>query len=407
MASYAEAALRSPDPPPRDAVRHLIAHFSGKLESGTLLSELRKISKRSPCGFEPHPRGALIVLRSEEDLSQVLASTKGSLKVGSKMINLSALEIRTPVPQRGKRWRISRVPFWASHAQITTALAEAGLEITALKLETVEGHPDVRTPYATIWIKDPSKVPPKTLKIDGAKMLVFDPTNPSKPAKPKAANNFTPAKSASSMEPDLKGLPTPQTPASATPKEYPVSPTPATATSHERPLAAAPVTPGKNLSPLQNRSPPPVTSFLEESGPFIDLGLFTSLGFPIPPYNATLSIYEDITDPEQASQAAHKVPSPIGKTSKNYTKPLHKEGSASEDWFVLSSQTEEDPDMAVLLDLYGSISSEVVDRYFDRMGWLQQLSTKNGMILVIYKSRIAHHKSRFYGNQRPKHPPAL
>jgi len=55
--------------------------------------------------------------------------------------------------------------------------------------------------------------------------------------------------------------------------------------------------------------------------------------------------------------------------------------------------------MAVLMDVYGSVSYEVVDRYFDRMGWLQQLSTNNGTILVIYKSRIALYKSRFYETQ--------
>ena len=89
----------------------------------------------------------------------------------------------------------------------------------------------------------------------------------------------------------------------------------------------------------------------------------------------------------------------IGKITKKYTKLPHKEGSTSEDWIVLSSQTEEDTDMAVLMDVYGSVSYEVVDRYFDRMGWLQQLSTNNGTILVIYKSRIALYKSRFYETQ--------
>jgi len=380
-------------PPSKDNIRYLIAHFQGKVKMEDLILQIGKISKISPCGVDKHHSGALLAFKSQDDLTKVVEATKGSLKVGPKIINLTTLDITTPVASRGRRWRMSRVPFWASQTQITELLAASGLTVTALKFETVKGHPAVRTAYASFWTKETDKVSPKSITLDGAKMLVFDPTKPA----PKPA--------AASQKPDAQAPSSPLTKTAA--REEPQTPTVRAFTSHADQLVLAPETPEqqdespskkRKFSPLQNHPPkPPIKSFLEEPAPTVTPKYIAALGLPLPESNSTLSIYEDIVDKSHAVRISKQIPSPIGKVKKTTLTLDHKEGGKTQDWFILSSMTEKDPDDFVLENAYSSLAYEVTDNHFVRMGWLQRVTTDKGIrILVIFKSRIAFYQDNYY-----------
>jgi len=159
MASYASVAASGRDPPPKDDIRLLVAHLMGVASVEHVITRIGKVSGITPHGISLHPRGFLLAFSSEQDRTKVLTTTSGSLKVDSAMLTFSNPDILPPAKERGKRFRISRVPFWASQAQLTSLLTNSGVKVTTLKLETVKGHPSVRTPFATFWTSTDSPPP--------------------------------------------------------------------------------------------------------------------------------------------------------------------------------------------------------------------------------------------------------
>ena len=171
------AAASSSTPPKKDDICYLLAHFSVSLKDEEVISNLQRLSKITPIGIKPHPRGAILAFKSAKD--QTTAAEK-PLHFGRVTVPLTPFpEIATPSKERGRRWRISGVPFWITADQVKSALTTDAITVTAVKLETVKNHPATRTSYATFWVKQEDLVP-TTKEIAGEKILIFDPDKPRK-----------------------------------------------------------------------------------------------------------------------------------------------------------------------------------------------------------------------------------
>lgn len=174
MSSFAAMAARDGKPPSKEEISYLLAHFSSLLKDEDLIAACQREVKIMPIGIKPHPKGALLAFRNQEDSAKLLEKV-AHLTNASKKIPLTVFpELQTPVQLRGKRWRISNVPFTVSSENIKEALRAQDIPATEVKLETVRNYPGTRTPFVTFWTRE-EKMPPKKLELDGEKALIFDP----------------------------------------------------------------------------------------------------------------------------------------------------------------------------------------------------------------------------------------
>ena len=110
--SYAAAALAGRAPPKKEDMVQVLAHFSHySFKPEDLISQVERISKIKPVGNRSHARGALLAFASNEELSTVLEKSQGSLVVKKVHVAFTTLSIAVPAKERGRRWRISGVPF--------------------------------------------------------------------------------------------------------------------------------------------------------------------------------------------------------------------------------------------------------------------------------------------------------
>lgn len=409
MSTYASVAANPGDPPPKEDIRLLIARQADAVKSGDLITRIWKTSEIRPLGISPHPQGLLLAFSSEKDRTKVLDSTKGSLKVGSTTVTFTAPVTSTPVQERGRRWRMSHVPCWLSHSSLLAALADAGLKVTTLKLETVPGHPSVRTPYATFWAS--SGAPPKTLVVEGSRMLIFDPVHQKAPLQDAAASPPEKSGAKEVAAPPPKEGPFPKVKViPPKPQQAPSTPakTPAANDTSPGSLKAAMDTSGGTSSPpakKRKRSPladplpaaPPPASRLEEDAAPVTLDFIHSLGFTDYKFDAVLSIYEGIANKKQYKSLSERLPSPLGLQeccSSTTVKLPHTDNGSLEDWFVWTTRESflAFASHEVQATFADSVLPDTPRDLFIRKGWVQRISAGGGhQIIVLFKSRMAKH----------------
>src|SRR5690348_13126188 len=108
-------ALKSRPLPSKEDLRFALAHFiKSKLTPLQLINVIEKATKITPYGVNFHPKGAIIVVSSQTHLEKLFQSV---LKAGTPIFLTTYPECPIPVENRGKRWRISSVPFHLSETQ--------------------------------------------------------------------------------------------------------------------------------------------------------------------------------------------------------------------------------------------------------------------------------------------------
>ena len=323
--------------------------------------------------------------RTGKDLLASFHSQENQKSIAElKSIKINKLDVKVevfPPPARksadlGCKFIMSKVPMTATGSGVAKALSP--LQPTRFMFEK---HDDkIRTGRVLFWSLKQDI--PKSIYINGIKVFIKKIDTPQ-----------TRKDTQEATKEEIK-----ETPKDSAHKESTITDTSMTVDVPETPtkLAPGPVQPLVELSnkkrkgsPLDKLTKQP-TNPLEEDAPIVDVGIFKTLGLPTPSNHAVLSIYEDILNDEQYETQRLEVRSPIGKET---TKTVVKHSYATcpgEDRYMLSVQTQ--PDLFKVLDVEETLSNEVSQDLYSKKRWTQILSVGNFTVLVIFKSRIFHHR---------------
>lgn len=373
--SYASMAAKEIPTLSEDQISWVLVSAPKGIFVPNLLQHVKKNAGVHPVGIKPNHQGLLLAFGSNAPREALLKNPTPSF--GKMVVTLSQWPVSSTKPaDRGRRWRMENVPFHLSAKQIIEALLP--LEVTEVKLETLKGYPDVRTPYANFWLKDQNAKPPRSVKVGNSKMRIFDPSRKENPSPPKEKVSSKEPSPPSKEETPLP--PPPRSTASSPPDEVMLIAPPNT---------PAPEGSKKRFSSPLSHSPPKKAqkTLTERKAPTIDEEYLRKAGLDFPQGPAILSIYEEVLG-EKIQPIADMCPISPGGTKKTIKK-LAREDGPSEDIFSHAKLTGQN--MERIWEIMERWDLPVDDETIERKGWAQYITYKDCVVLVLFRSRIANY----------------
>ena len=366
-----------------------------------VIKEVQRADKSSLFGVRHH--GADLVASFHEKKERDSIVSRGSIKVSGKTVTVSPF----PLPARKEyKYFLQGVPMSATASAVGKALES--LEAGRHYFETYQGT-SVRTGRVIFWSANPK--PPATVRVNDAKVSVKIPGS-GKPQPPKADEGEGHKEEAKEEKPARAGQP----PAAIKqqkvederkredrqPGQFDFTFTPVTegaAEAQHMLVDPHPTTPMKptiaQISPLSPKAPAKGDKKdpLLGEAPLVDRNFLEQLGFEMTGKNAVLSIYEDLEQPSDALAISSKVPSPVGKVTKQQIAlPRDSAGKKKLDLFNLNViEVDNDKDgYQRLNDHYTQIGLDrEAKKDLTKLRWVQEVVLGEGqVILVLFKSRI-------------------
>jgi len=330
--------------------------------------------------------------------------TRGTIKVSGSTISASPF----PLPARKEfKYFLQGVPMSATTSAVGKALES--LEAGRHYFETYQGT-SVRTGRVIFWSANPK--PPATVRVNDVKVGVKAPGS-GKPQPP------TTEEGKGRKEEDNEAMPDGDGPPHAAPKQqkkeekekekqgglpgqfdFTFAPTTKGADEALQTMQVDPhpVTPQKKeviqMSPLSPAAPAKGANKdpLLEKAPLVTQDFLNQLGFTMTGKHAVLSIYEELDQTSDATAISAKVPSPVGKVTKQQ-KVLPRDSAGKKlDLFNLNvlEVVRGVDGYQKLQDHYARLALDpVAEKDLAELRWVQEVVLERGkVILVLFKSRI-------------------